>query len=133
MELSVKDKRIKYWLSQAKEDFKTARIMLFTRRWKYSIFMCQQSIEKFLKAIYMTKNENFPPRIHNLFRLAELIDKKLFPDEFLEFFSELSLFYLSSRYPEDINKMEEINNKEAARKIFKKTEDVFKWLSKIQF
>ncbi len=34
--------------------------------------------------------EEFPPHIHNLFRLAEKIDKELFSEGYLEFFSELS-------------------------------------------
>jgi HEPN domain-containing protein len=132
METSILEKRVSYWIKQAKEDLKTARIMFHTRRWKYAIFMCQQSIEKYLKAIYMNKNEEFPPRIHNLFRLAEMIDKELFSENDLEFFSELSLYYIESRYPEDIEKIKEINKRGKAKEILKKTGEVFKWLKKIQ-
>lgn len=130
MDDSVTEKRIQHWLKQAKEDVGTARAMLKSKRWKYTIFMCQQSIEKFLKAIYMKKTDEFPPRIHNLFRLAERIDKKLFPEDYLEFFSELSLYYIQSRYPEDIDKMEELNKKSRATEILEKTEEVIKWTKK---
>jgi hypothetical protein len=34
--------------------------------------MCQQVIEKILQACATMKTEDFPPRIHNLARLAEL-------------------------------------------------------------
>lgn len=124
------EKRVNHWAKQAKEDLKTARVMYYTRRWKYAIFMCQQSIEKFLKAIYMNKKEEFPPRIHNLFRLAEMIAKELFSEDYLEFLSELSLYYIESRYPENIEKIKEINKKGKAKEILKKTGEVFKWLEK---
>lgn len=127
---SVTERRINHWLKQATEDRKTARIMFMTRRWKYAIFMCQQSIEKYLKAIYMKKKQEFPPRIHNLFRLAEKIDKELFPESYLEFFSELSLYYIQSRYPEDIDRIEEINTKKRAKEILKQTGEISKWITK---
>lgn len=124
-------KRASYWADQAEEDLQTARIMYHSERWKYAIFMCQQTLEKSLKAIYMKKKMEFPPRIHNLFRLAEQIGKELFPVNYLEFFSEISLYYIQSRYPEDIEKMAEINSSEKAGEVLHKTEEVMKWLTKI--
>lgn len=130
MHITITEKRVRHWIEQSNEDFKTARAMFRSRRWKYTIFMCQQSIEKYLKAIYMKKKQEFPPRIHNLFRLAEMIDKACFPGNYLEFFSELSLYYIQSRYPEDIDKMEEINKKSRAREILRYTKEVLKWIQK---
>ncbi len=51
MEISVNDKRVKHWIEQAREDIVTARAMFRSKRWKYTIFMCQQSVEKYLKEI----------------------------------------------------------------------------------
>ncbi|MCK4760980.1 MAG: HEPN domain-containing protein [Candidatus Aminicenantes bacterium] len=130
MEDSLRDKRVKHWLAQGKEDIETADIMFRSKRWKYTIFMCRQSVEKYLKAIFLKNKGEFPPRIHNLFRLAEKIDKTLFPDGYLEFLSELSLYYIQSRYPEDIDKMAEINNKKRAEEILNETKEVIKWLKK---
>ena len=130
MEISINDKRVRHWIEQAREDIVTARAMFRSKRWKYTIFLCQQSVEKYLKAIFLKKKGEFPPRIHNLFRLAEIIDNELFSDSYLEFFSELSLYYIQSRYPEDIDKMKEINKKDRAKEILKKTEEVVKWIKK---
>lgn len=132
METDSAAKRADFWIEQAEEDLQTARIMLKSKRWKYAIFMCQQTLEKSLKAIYMKKKEEFPPRIHNLFRLAEQIGKELFPHDYLEFFSEISLYYIQSRYPEDLEKMAEINNKVKAQEVLHKTAEVMKWLMKMQ-
>ena len=130
METSVKAKRVEHWLEQGKEDLQTARVMFRTKRWKYTIFMCQQSVEKYLKAIFLDKKGEFPPRIHNLFRLAEKIDKELFTETYLEFFSELSVYYIQSRYPEDIDKMKELNTKKRATEILRKSEEIIKWIKK---
>jgi HEPN domain-containing protein len=130
METEILEKRVSHWLEQAKEDLKTARIMFLTGRWKYSIFMCQQSVEKLLKSIYMKQKKEFPPRIHNLFRLSELIDKSFFSEDHLLFFSELSLYYIESRYPENLEKMNELNSRVKAKEILKKTREVTKWLRK---
>lgn len=130
METAIKNKRVKHWLAQGKEDLEAARVMFRSGRWKYTIFMCQQSVEKYLKAVFLKNEGEFPPRIHNLFRLAEKIDKELFTEKHLEFFSELSLYYIQSRYPEDIDKMQEINKKSRAAEILKKTEEVIKWVKK---
>jgi HEPN domain-containing protein len=73
MEIDAAEKRARYWVEQAEEDLQTAGIMFNSGRWKYTIFMCQQTLEKSLKAIYMRKKKDFPPRIHNLFRLSEQI------------------------------------------------------------
>jgi HEPN domain-containing protein len=51
--------------------------------------------------------------------------------DYLEFFSEVSLYYIQSRYPEDIEKMAEINNREKAHAVLHRTEEVMKWLMKM--
>ncbi len=61
----------RYWIELADYDFDTASAMLDTKRYLYVGFMCHQSIEKGLKAVCSIQNEEVPPRIHNLIRLAE--------------------------------------------------------------
>ena len=61
---------IKYWTELSEYDIKTAEAMLQTKRFLYVGFMCHQSIEKLLKALFVHVNQEQPPRIHNLTRLA---------------------------------------------------------------
>ena len=49
------NEKTKYWLEMAEYDFETARIMLQGRRFLYVGFMCHQTIEKILKAVYVSK------------------------------------------------------------------------------
>ena len=60
------------WIAASRYDLETARALLESRRYLYVLFMCQQSLEKLLKAHVMARTAEFPPRIHSLVRLAEL-------------------------------------------------------------
>ena len=45
------DKYVLHWLERSKYDLETAKAMLDTRRYLYVAYMCQQAVEKLLKAI----------------------------------------------------------------------------------
>ena len=122
--------KLQQWIALADEDFDAAEAMLAAGKWKYAVFLCQQSLEKYLKALYiLTKNELAPP-IHNLFRLAELSGKSRFSENQLMFFSEISLYYLASRYPEDWQKMKELGNRAKATEVLTTTGEIRQWLKK---
>ena len=59
------------WLDRVIYDLDTAKAMLQTGRLVYTIFMCQQSLEKCFKALLSYQGKEIHP-IHNLRRLAEL-------------------------------------------------------------
>ena len=63
------DKIVEHWVERSKYDLDTAKAMLDTGRYLYVSYMCQQAIEKILKAIIAKKGkENFP--INKLNRIA---------------------------------------------------------------
>ena len=64
-------KIIDNWLSLAKYDLATAQDMLKAKRYLYVAFMCQQAIEKILKACYVKQHTSTPPYTHNLLRLIK--------------------------------------------------------------
>ena len=53
--------KIEYWVDIADYDIKTARSMHEAGKYLYSVFMCQQGMEKVLKAIYLKKFSNEAP------------------------------------------------------------------------
>ena len=63
--------KVSYWLDLADYDIETANVMLDGRRYLYVGFMCQQVIEKSLKAAICSISDEFPPYTHNLLNLAE--------------------------------------------------------------
>lgn len=103
--------------------------MLKTGRYLYVTFMCQQAVEKILKAIITTVSDVTPPRIHNLPRLAELaglIGKMSKEEE--EFCKSLTPFCIETRYAEEREKLFKLANKSLAEEYLKKTEEIYKWL-----
>ncbi len=88
-----KDKDVQSWVDAPRYDLKTAAALLQSRRYVYVLFMCQQSLEKVLKAHVTKRTGELPPRIHNLVRLAELAGLDISERE-REFLERLSLYYI---------------------------------------
>ncbi len=93
------------WIERAEYDLGTAEVLLSGGRHIYVVFMCQQAIEKALKAVMAKQGIEVPP-IHNLRRLAEGsgLLAALPPDE-VRRLDYLSQFYLNARYKEDIQEL----------------------------
>ncbi|MBN1185849.1 MAG: HEPN domain-containing protein [Bacteroidales bacterium] len=91
------EKLIKYWILSSDEDFDTMMIMYDSGRYHWALFLGHLMIEKLLKACYIKFNNDYPPYIHNLLRLAELSGIKLEDDQKL-FLATVTAFNLNSRY-----------------------------------
>ncbi|PIV53356.1 MAG: hypothetical protein COY53_07385 [Elusimicrobia bacterium CG_4_10_14_0_8_um_filter_37_32] len=104
------DRLVKKWLEHAKYDLETARSMYKTRRYLYVAFMCQQAIEKVLKAKIAEKGKGILP-IHNLVRLAEISGVNKFLDEpQLDFLADLTpLKHIVIKFVKSIKKDIKVN------------------------
>jgi HEPN domain-containing protein len=116
------------WVERVAYDLDTARAMLQTKRYVYVVFMCQQSIEKCLKALLAYKEENVVP-IHNLRRLAELAgvvgeleESTLIRLDFL------SRYYINARYKEDLKQLSKGITETVAMDFIQFSEGVITWL-----
>ena len=89
--------------------------------------MCQQSLEKLLKAHLTRCTAAFPPRIHSLRRLAELAGLELSQDD-RALLERLSLYYLQSRYPPEIQALAKKITRSAAVTYMAQTEALWKQL-----
>ena len=102
----MSQKIIDNWLSLAEYDLATAYDMSKAKRYLYVAFMCQQAIEKILKACYVKQHTSTPPYTHNLLRLIkELSFKDEMGDEMMAAAEELNSYYIESRYTEDIEEL----------------------------
>lgn len=122
------DKIVEHWVERSKYDLDTAKAMLDTGRYLYVSYMCQQAIEKILKAIIAQQGkENFP--IHNLNRLAKisLIDSELNSKQF-NFLAELTPYNIEARYGDYKESLSEIINDKKAQKVYEKTLEIHEWL-----
>jgi len=128
--MSAKNKElsIKQWLNNAKEDLKSAEVMLKARRYTWCAFICQQALEKYLKAGYVKKENKIPPYIHKLERLCQILNLDP-PDNILNSIIEIDKYYIVTRYPA-YKKAVNITSIKKAEKLFKDTKEVCKWLIK---
>lgn len=121
-----------YWFSISDYDFETAKALLFTGRYLYVGFMCHQSVEKAMKAVYAAKDGKIPPKIHNLIRIARMAGLfERMSEEMRDLLYLLNPLNVRSRYPvyDDVNDM--IPDPDQCAKMIEDTEGVLKWIRKL--
>jgi len=122
-------KSLDNWLSLAEYDLTTAEAMLQAGRLLYVGFMCQQAIEKILKACFVKYRGVTPPYTHNLLRLiAELSWEEEIGERTLEILETLNSYYIESRYTEDIQELAKALTETKASQILKSTRELFGWI-----
>ena len=79
------------------EDYETMLSLYDSKSYGWALFLGHISTEKLLKAYYVKKFKKHAPFIHNLYRLAELIELEL-SDEYADWLDEITSFNLNTRY-----------------------------------
>lgn len=121
--------KTEYWLELADYDLETAKAMLKSKRFLYVGYMCNQVIEKMLKAYYVKTKNAQPPYTHKLIRLAEGSNLyKLFSDEQKDFLDIISPLNIEARYPTQKQDLLESLSKERCVNIIKRTEELMLWI-----
>jgi len=124
----MSQKIIDNWISLAKYDLATAHDMLKAKRYLYVAFMCQQAIEKILKACYVKQHKSTPPYTHNLLRLVkELNFKNEMCEEMIATIEQLNSYYIESRYTEDVQELSKLLTEAKAVSVLNSTEELFEW------
>ena len=88
-------KEFEKWFRHAEADLKTARNSLKSKDYYASIFWCQQSVEKGLKALMISRGKGLI-RVHDLVKLGKEVD---LPERFFDISARLSVMYSDVRYP----------------------------------
>jgi HEPN domain-containing protein len=117
--------KIKYWIDIADYDLKTAHFMQKSRRYLHTVFMCQQAIEKILKALYLQIYLKEAPFTHNLIYLQSLLNIKLNQDQ-QRLLAELNTYYIEGRYPSYKNKLSTLIDKKKSTEILRKSKIIYK-------
>ena len=130
MSLTMEDK-YQYWLSYANNDMDSAEFMLKSKRWFYTVYMCQQGIEKLVKGLYLLYIDDNIPRLHDINSIFDRFRDKL-PErpsnDQIELFDTLSQFYLKSRYPDYTSSLTSLITGEYAQLIYEKSKEAYQWL-----
>lgn len=123
--MTLKDE--KEWILQAEDDLKSAEVLLKGARYTHCVFFCHLSIEKALKAVYVHKFKEDPPRTHNLTMLLNEIDVRP-PKHLLKLIDRLATASVPTRYPEDLRWISEKYTKANTPEIVKTTRMVVSWI-----
>lgn len=121
---------VRQWLERVIYDMDTARALLKARKYLYASFMCQQAVEKALKAVLANQCKEVPP-IHNLKKLAMLAEIEDEMDaQQVEFLEQLTPFAIKARYGSYKKKLSEICDRKTAVQFLSMTEKFIPWLKK---
>ena len=97
------NKTVDRWVKQALHDLENDKKNLEIEVYDVCLVLCQQAVEKMLKALYIKKTGNeSPPRIHSL---RKLVEETNMSDKALNLVGELDSYYLALRYPDVTDKM----------------------------
>ena len=116
------------WLERMRYDMDTALAMLKMRKYLYVVFMCQQAVEKGLKAI-LAKHDERIPLIHNLRKLAVIakVENELDNDQ-IDLLEQLTPFAIKARYGSYKKKLSELCDRRKALEFVNRTKRFIKWL-----
>ena len=120
------DRDVQKWIELSDYDLATAEAMLTSKRYLYVLFCCQQTVEKRLNGLIVRETGSFPPRTHDLVRLAGLA--KISLDEDREaFMRRLTNYYIGTRYPEEVSELARGADNTLAKTYFEKTKEIVRW------
>ena len=125
------EEKYQYWLTYAQNDMDTAECMFQSGRWFYTLFMCQQAIEKLVKGLYILYIDDNVPRLHDINSIFDRYKDTLpenITEEKVKLFDTLSQFYLRSRYPDYTSVLASLATRETAQSIYEKSREAFQWL-----
>jgi HEPN domain-containing protein len=120
---------VKNWYELADYDLESAKAMLDSGRYLYVAFLCQQTIEKILKGLFVKETSKTPPYTHNLRRLAKQLSfYETLNQEQLDQLDRLNVYYIESRYTEALEEMKKAIGSDEAVAILKECREMTKWL-----
>jgi HEPN domain-containing protein len=123
------EKHITYWIDSANHDFDVAQTLFDNGKYDWCLFIAHLVLEKTLKACYVQNKNEFPPRTHDLVKLAQMAEMEL-KEETLEFLDIVNTFNISTRYPDEKFKFYSLCTKDFATKNFNKIKEIRKCLLK---
>jgi len=120
---------IENWLKQANKDLEAAQKNFEIKEYYISAFLCQQAIEKGLKAVILLKTKE---KIigHSLIHLGKLAD---IPNKFISKLKIISPQYFLSRYPDATEDVPfELYDDEIVKNFLAIAKEVLEWIN-LQF
>lgn len=125
-------KNVMYWLDSAEHDLDVAESLFANEKYDWCLFISHLVLEKTLKASYVQYKQDFPPRTHDLVRLADLAGIIL-DEETIDFFDLVNTFNISTRYPDEKFIFYKLCTREFTAGKFARIKEIRQWLLQKMF
>jgi len=123
--MTGKDK-IDYWIATAESDWTVAGHLFEKGDYSYALFFGHLTLEKLLKALYVSRTDKTPPMTHRLVYLAEKSGLDL-TDDRLELLETATDFNIEARYPDEKFSFRRRCTKEFTKDCLDRMEEARKW------
>jgi HEPN domain-containing protein len=117
----------KFWEEEALEALTVADHLFEKGDYSYALFFGHLAVEKIIKALYVVKKKGQAPYLHNLFRLAELIEIPLTETQKNQLI-KITAYHLESRYPDEKRSFRRKCDQDFTRAELAEINEVFQWL-----
>lgn len=113
------------WLEFARRDLAAARKLLEWDDYLHCAPLCEQAVEKAIKAVIVAQTSSLPPKGHNLRKLLKELGDA--PEWLSEKMPDIEAHYYIARYPADVDL--DFYNEANTRTLMEDTEEIYQWLS----
>ena len=121
------NKHVAYWVDSADHDLDVAESLFKNGKYDWCLFIAHLVLEKILKGCYYKNKNDYPPRSHDLVKLADIAGLKM-EEEWTEFLESVNTFNMSVRYPDEKFKFYRMCTKEFAEQNFLRIKELRLWL-----
>ena len=120
---------VDYWVDKSKDDLKAAKVLFDSKMHLHTGFMCQQCIEKALKAYFVFAKDERHPRQHNVEILAEMTGLlESMDDGHKQTLKNLVPLYIETRYEDEKRVIAERLTRPYCKDLLSDTEVLFEWI-----
>ena len=122
-----KEEKVQYWLTSSDKDWKVTSHLFEKGDYSYALFFGHLTVEKLLKAIFVSKFDESPPFTHRLVYLAEKVGINL-SEEKLTMLEIITRFNLEARYPDEKFSFHQKCTRKFTLDYMEKIEELKEWL-----
>jgi HEPN domain-containing protein len=121
--------KVEYWLELCDDDLKAAKAMLKSQNYLWTGFICHLIAEKALKAAIANNTSDFPPKTHDLPKLADKSGLyNDFPINYKDLLNKLTPLQIEARYPEYKEKINALLTESYCDGLLRETEGLLCWI-----
>lgn len=88
-----------FWLTEAEEVLEVADHLIAKADYSYALFFGHLAVEKMLKALFVIRQKQHAPPLHNLLRLARVVGLDMDEDTEDKLIT-ITAFNIEARYPD---------------------------------